>query len=155
MDGTFPVESLYFSGSYTKSNFHLAEKAGNAVVTFNPSSGSAASAHEQIFNSALLSDSLGYHAPEAIGGRGQRDAGPLKRRAWAWRVMNSASICSSWARAPVAQNQGPAAADQPPHIDPRHQALGQLAGAAAGVVGSPTLPWIPGNLVNDNVLMLH
>ena len=70
MDETFPVESLYFSGSYTKSNFHLAEKAGNAVVTFNPSSGSAASAHEQIFNSALLSDSLGYHAPEAIGGRG-------------------------------------------------------------------------------------
>ena len=69
-NGTFPVDTLYIEGNYTTKNFPLAEKAGNAVVTFKPSKGSAASVQEQIFNSALLSDSLVHYAPEAVGGRG-------------------------------------------------------------------------------------
>ena len=69
-NGTFPVDTLLIKGNYTTSNFPLAEKAGNAVVTFKPSKGSAASAQEQISNSALLSNSPGYHAAEAVGGRG-------------------------------------------------------------------------------------
>jgi hypothetical protein len=69
-NGNVPVETLQFLGSYTSSNFHLESEAGETDVTFNSSGGSAASVQEQIFNSALLSDSLGHHAPEAIGGRG-------------------------------------------------------------------------------------
>ena len=39
-------------------------------MTFKPSKASAASVDEQIFNSALLSDTLAYHPLDAIGGRG-------------------------------------------------------------------------------------
>ena len=74
MNGTVPVETLHFKGSYTTSNFHLTKIAGGTDVTFNPSGGSAAAVQEQIFNSALLSDSLGHHAPDAVGGRGPAGA---------------------------------------------------------------------------------
>ncbi len=74
-NGTVPVETLYFSGSYTTSNFRLETFAGGTEVTFNPSGGSAASVQEQIFDSALLSDSLGYHTLDAIGGRGSAIGG--------------------------------------------------------------------------------
>ena len=70
MNGTAPVETLKVAGSYTTSNFGLTETGGNAIVTFNPSGGSAASIQEQIVNSALLSDSPGHHALDAFGGRG-------------------------------------------------------------------------------------
>jgi T5SS/PEP-CTERM-associated repeat protein len=70
LNGTAPVETLKVAGSYTTSNFGLTETGANAVVTFKPSKGSAASIQDQIFNSALLSDSLGHHAPEAIVERG-------------------------------------------------------------------------------------
>src|SRR5208283_1881383 len=69
-DGNAVVDTLHFPGSYTQSNFRLAEIGGHAVVTFKPSKLSAASIQEQIFNSALLSDSLGHHALDAIGERG-------------------------------------------------------------------------------------
>ena len=45
-----------------------------AAVTFNSSAGFASSLHEQIFNSAFLSDSL-YHPLDAFGGRGSAGAG--------------------------------------------------------------------------------
>ena len=70
LNGTAPVETLNVAGSYKTSNFGLTETGGNAVVTFKPSKGSAASVQEQISSSALLSDSLGHYAPEAIGERG-------------------------------------------------------------------------------------
>jgi hypothetical protein len=69
-NGKAKVETLNVVGNYTSSDFHLDSEAKGTLVIFNPSSGSAASVQEQIFNSALLSDPLGYHAAEAIGGRG-------------------------------------------------------------------------------------
>ena len=39
MNGTVPVETLHFKGSYTTSNFHLTKIAGGTDVTFNPSGG--------------------------------------------------------------------------------------------------------------------
>jgi T5SS/PEP-CTERM-associated repeat protein len=68
------VATLNFLGSYTFANFHLSEVGGNAVVTFNPSKGSAASIQDQIFNSALLSGSSAYHGLDAVGGRGSAGA---------------------------------------------------------------------------------
>ena len=77
LNGTVPVDTLHLVGSYKDANFGVAEVGGNAVVSYKPSKGSAASVQEQIFNSALLSDSLGYHGLDAIGDARQRDARPL------------------------------------------------------------------------------
>jgi fibronectin-binding autotransporter adhesin len=74
-NGTVPVETLHFVGSYTTSNFRLETYTAGTEVTFDPSGGSAASIQEQIFNSALLSDSLAYHPLGALGGRGSAVAG--------------------------------------------------------------------------------
>ena len=46
-----------------------------AAVTFNSSAGFASSLHEQISNSALLSDSPAYHPLDAFGGRGSAGDG--------------------------------------------------------------------------------
>ena len=70
LNGTAPVETLKVAGSYTDANFGVAEVGGNAVVSYRPSKASTASLHEQIFNSALLSDTLAYHPLDAIAGRG-------------------------------------------------------------------------------------
>ena len=72
------VGSLRFAMKAGQGTFHFDAADGaltfapkaDADVTFNSSGGSAASVQEQIFNSALLSDSLGHHAPEAIVERG-------------------------------------------------------------------------------------
>ena len=68
-NGNAKVGTLHFKGSYNSLNFHLKTYAGGTFVHFNPSGGSAGRIQEQISNSALLSDSPGYHAPEAIGER--------------------------------------------------------------------------------------
>ena len=73
-NGNAPVESLHFAGSYTPASFGLAEVGGDAVVSFNPSAASAVSIHEEISNSALLSDSPAYHPLDAFGGRGSAGA---------------------------------------------------------------------------------
>jgi hypothetical protein len=73
-NGNAVVETLHFVGSYTPFSFHLTKSASGTVVSYNPSGGSAASIQEQIFNSALLSDSLGYHGLGAVGGRGSAGA---------------------------------------------------------------------------------
>ncbi len=80
-NGNTPVETLHFVGAYTYSDFHLTQNGSEAEVTYAPSGGSAASIQEQIFNSALLSDSLGYHAPEANGERGSA-VGSAKPDLW-------------------------------------------------------------------------
>jgi hypothetical protein len=69
LNGTTTVATLSFVGSYNPLGFKTNEVGGAAVVTY-----SATAVQEHIFNSALLSDSLGYHLG-ATGDRGSAGAG--------------------------------------------------------------------------------
>ena len=75
------VDTLNFLGSYNLSNFRYTPTASGTDVTFKPSTGSAASLDEQIFNSALLSEHAcisraGRHRRARLGDR-KRDAPDL------------------------------------------------------------------------------
>jgi hypothetical protein len=71
------VGSLHFAMKAGQGSFHF--DAAEGALTFAPKvaseTGDCGAVPQQVFDSALLSDSLGYHSPDAVGGRGSAAAG--------------------------------------------------------------------------------